>query len=338
MSDFELDLNENNGKPAPRRGDPSLSRRARPRGMVQQLTTVLMRPVLFFQTLAPASDSRQWVLAALLIVALVGVAHVRYVALGSAGGSPVTGAPIDMGGGDFGGGGGDFGGVPPGFDPSGGGGGVTGGAASSITDDLTLALLAGADIVLGWLILTTLLLIVPMASGRAPRAGLALQVAVWSSVPLGLMAVLQWVYYASGGQAGQAGVSGLLPNFEFYTGAGPFMQAVLLVLAGKLTVFWVWSLMLVAYGARHTLHGPVWIVPVVLVMWIAAQVLLPVASGAVKVPEAAPIDMGGFPSDGGMGGDMGGFPSDGGDIDEETGGESLRPLDAPVVSPPVVVP
>jgi hypothetical protein len=321
MSDIDIetsDLGEvgNIAKPPTQRRPEALARRVRPRGLVQQLVTVLMRPVTFFQTLAPAGETRQWLVVALLLLALVGVGAVRHHALtsgaGGAGDVPIT--PDMGGGGDIPldpslGGDPNFGGIPPGVDPNAGGGAV--GGASSTTDDLTRALLAGADVVIGWFILAVLLLVVPMSRGNYPNFGMGLQVAVWASVPLGVMAALQLLYYASGGQAGAAGLTGLLPEFDWYTAADPSMQAVLLSLAGKATVFWLWSAVLVYHGARHALNGARWMAIPILIVWVGVQVMLPVATGAVRAPEVSAV-AGEMPLDPSMGGGMPLDPSMGG--------------------------
>ncbi|MCU0464652.1 MAG: YIP1 family protein [Anaerolineae bacterium] len=318
---------------SPRR-PATLGRPVRPRSLVQQFTTVLMRPVLFFRTLPPAGESRQWMVAALLILALMGVVAVRHQTLSaaSAGGDLSGEIPFDPGlggefdgGGDFGGefgGGGDFGGPPPGVDPNTGGGGPT---ASTTTDDLTTALLVGADVVVGWTTLALILTVVPMFNGVAPKLGVGFQVAVWATVPLALMAVIQLLYYAGGGQPGAQGLAGLLPDLDFYNTMPPLLQAVTLSLAGKFTLFWVWSIALAYYGARHALDGKIYIVPVVIVIWVVAQVVLPVASGKVTVPEAAPET-----EDMGMDGEMMIDPETGMMFDPITG----QPID-PMTGMPV---
>ena len=174
-----------------------------------------------------------------------------------------------------------------------------------------------ADVIVGWFILTLMLTIVPMFNGRAPKLDMILQVAVWASAPLALMAAIQLIYYAGGGQPGSGGLTGLLPELDFYTGAAPFVQAVILSAAGKLTLFWLWSVMLVYFGARYALGGKRVVVPVVVAFWVVAQIFLPVASGKVKAPEAAPIvdDSGG----GDMGGEVMIDPVTGYPIDPMTG-------------------
>lgn len=313
----------------------ALAARNRPRGMWGQITTALLRPALFYKTLPPAGETRQWLWAALLVLALVGIAAVRYSTLSSTssdgGGMIDVGAPPvdDFGGGfdgglggGFGGGGPDFGGVPPTDGPVDGGGGVP--AESTLTADLTMALLASANVVLGWFVLTVMLVVVPMLRGRAPRVGQNLQIAVWSSLPLAVLAVVQLLYWSGGGKLGEPGVQGLLAYWPDFDTLDANAQAALISFTSRLTIFWLWSLMLVYFGARFALGGWRIVAFLVVIAWAVLQVGAPVLTGAIVGPAA--VDMGGeTPVDGGgeMPTDMGGeMPVDGGgEVPTDMGGE-----------------
>lgn len=314
----------------------ALATRNRPRGMWGQLTTSVLRPGLFYKTLVPASETRQWLWAAILILTLVGISTVRYSALsnaatGGGGGGMIDPGFVDPGfidpgmGGDFGGIGGDFGGVPPGGSMGGDSGGGQG--ASTLTQDLTMALLAGANIVLGWVVLTLMLVVVPMLRGRAPRVGQNLQIAVWSSLPFAIMAIVQLLYWSGGGELGQPGVQGLLNDWKGFSELGSMEQALLISLTSRLTIFWLWSLMLVYFGARFALGG--WrIVAFLLVLaWAAIQVIAPVVTESITAPGSDDTSL--MPSDGPMGEmplDME-FPSDdmGGDMGEPSFNDDIAP-------------
>ena len=326
----------------------ALANRNRPRGLWGQITTSLLRPALFFRTLAPAGETRQWLWAAILVLALVGIASVRYSALSNAApadpGIVDPGFPPDMGGGDMGGGidmgggmveGGDFGGIPPGgipTDPN----VPTAGAESTLTEDLTMALLAAANVILGWVVLTVMLIVVPMLRGRAPRIGQNLQIAVWSSLPFAVMAIVQLLYWSSGGKIGEPGVQGLLADFPQVRTLDPTVQALLISFTSRLTIFWLWSLMLVYFGARFALGGWRIIAFLVVIAWALIQIGAPVVTGAITAQSADetpivedgmggefPPDMGGeFPAD--LDGDgMPDDPSQGGMIPPESTGEAL---------------
>ena len=338
----------------------ALANRNRPRGLWGQITTSLLRPALFFRTLAPAGETRQWLWAAILVLALVGIASVRYSALSSAApadpGIIDPGFPPDMGGGDMGGGdmgggdmgggggmveGGDFGGIPPGGIPTDPGTPVAT-TESTLTADLTMALLAGANVVLGWIVLTIMLIVVPMLRGRAPRLGQNLQIAVWSSLPFAVMAIVQLLYWSSGGKIGEPGVQGLLADFPQVKTLDPTVQALLISFTSRLTIFWLWSLMLVYFGARFALGGWRIVAFLVVIAWALIQIGAPVITGtitAATADETAIINDGTggeFPTD--MNG--GEFPPDldgDGIPDDPSGGGMIPPesTDEPSFEAPV---
>jgi hypothetical protein len=308
-------------QPAPARPpEIQLSQRTRQRALPAQISTALLRPVLFFRTLPLFSETRQWFWVALLVLALNGFVAVRQEAL--QGGPAVSGGDFggDFGaipedpafggdplGGDFGG---DLSGLPPGGAPIpdiGGGGG----ADTSAT--WTTALLAASSIVLIWLLQTVILTPVLLFNGRAPRLAQNLHIAIWASVPLALLAALQLVYYWAGGAVGEPGLTGVMLEWDGFAAQTPFMQAVLLSLASRFTLFWLWSLLLLYFGARFALwhnvkkkpkaarrgQNPpppaeeVWVREegkpfaafLVVVVWAVAIVMLPVATGAITAPE-----------------------------------------------------
>ncbi|MBI5667373.1 MAG: hypothetical protein HZC41_05135 [Chloroflexi bacterium] len=276
--------------------------RSRPRSLVGQISLVLLEPGAFFRALPFAANSRQWVWAALLILALVGISAVRQEALlnGDTGAAPVdTGA---FPGGNVSGGGG--GPVPigpgvvavqPGGFPGGGGEAPpipptdTSAAAPDVSATWTTALLAASGVILGWAILAVLLCEVSLFNGVAPSLGHNVQIAIWTSVPFGLMAALQLLYYAAGGTVGEPGISGLLTQWEGYAALPTFTRSLLLSLTSRLTLFWLWSLVLIYIGGRMALQGKAWAVLIVVVVWVVIVVVVPVLTGAVAAPEEAPL-------------------------------------------------
>lgn len=264
---------------------------ARPRGIGGHITTLLLQPEQFFRALKAASGSRQWLWAAVLILTLVGLSAVQLAARTTpAAGSvdfsdPLLEAPPPS----FG----DLGAPPPGVQPGGGLDVSAGGGAEQVTSTWTTVLLAASSVILGWFILALLLSEVTLLRGYAPRLGLNVQVAVWASLPLGLMAGLQLVYYAAGGAGGRPGLAGMVGSLPGYAVLPPLSQALLLSLAGQLTLFWLWSLLLIYKGARHTLGGSWWSAAFVAVAWALIVVVVPVMTGAVAAPaaEVAPMEM-----------------------------------------------
>jgi hypothetical protein len=287
-----------------RRDYAALAQRSRPRGVVGQVWAGLLQPAAFYRTMPPLSDTRTWLWAAVLILALVSFSAVRQQALRNGSTDLSSGfiPPVDTGGGiiggdPFGGGGGI---------PLGGGGGValpeTPSGGGNITGTWTTALITSAGIILGWLILSILLSEVTLFNGRAPRLGLNLQVAIWSSLPLALMAALQLIFFAAGGQPGGAGLSGLLDDWAWYNTQSEFVRNVIFSLASNTTIFWVWSLILIYVGGRNTLRGKHWAIALVVIAWVLIVVVAPVLIGQVRAPAAPLPDELTLPEDG-LGGD-----------------------------------
>lgn len=312
-----------------------LSQRTRTRGLISQISAVLLQPVYFFRTMPTMGETRQWLWIAILILGILGMSAVRQqqaAPVDTSGGGDLGGLDMGMGGdfggmpGDFGGldmgMGGDFGGMPT--IPGGGGGTST---EPSVNDTLTTAIVTASGMVLGWLILTVLLSEVTLFKGQSPKLGQNFQIAIWASLPLALMAIAQLLYAAAGGVMGRAGISGLVLDWAGFAEQSEFVQLLLLSLTSVLTLFWLWQLMLIYYGARHALNGRRWTSVLVVVLWIAVSVVIPVATGAIKLPEPAPAgddfgEFGGFDDFGDFGGEM---PFNEGEFEGDMGGNFEEP-------------
>jgi hypothetical protein len=269
-----------------------LAQRVRPRSLTSQISAALLQPVYFFRTLPTMGETRQWLWVGLLILLLIGFSAVRQEAL-TATNTGIDGPSIDFGGGfgapvdggDFGGAPIDGGAIPPDFGggvPVDGGGTGTG---ANVTATLTTGIIAASGIFVGWIILTLLLSEVSLLRGRAPRLGQNFQIAVWSSLPLALMAFLQILYYAAGGAVGAPGVSRLLERWDGYAAQSPFVRSLLLSLASTLTIFWLWKLMMLYFGARFALNGRRWAAMLVVISWIVVSIVTPVLTGAIEAPD-----------------------------------------------------
>lgn len=278
--------------------DYGLLPNSRPRSLWSQIGMVLLQPGRFFRTLSTLPDSRQWVWAALLILVLVGFSavqadsHAPAPADSQPGGGvfgPVPGDPFEgevSDGVAISGGRGGFGPVEggPGEEPAGPGAGG-GEGESSPSDDWTTALIAASNIVAVWIIAVALLAVVSLLRGVAPQWGHSVQIAVWASVPLGLMAALQLVYFFAGGTSGEPGMAGLLPDLEAYADLPDSQQALALSFASRLTLFSVWALALVYVGGRQTLRGPWLVVTLAVLALVALIVAIPVVAGTITAPE-----------------------------------------------------
>lgn len=310
----ELPADSTVSAPAPhpvtraRRVRPRFSERERARrksqGLFGHLTTLLLQPRLFFYTLP---TTRHWLVIAVLALVLVGYNAVHQTA--GATGSPADTSEIPFEG-DFTDGGGFPGdsGFPGGgiimdegggFDPndpfnvplpdSGGetpglpGGGAT---AGDTTSQVTIAVTAAAFLVGIWFLQAGLLMIVTLFRGRSPVFGRSLQIAVWSSVPLLLLLLVQQLYHAAGGTGSAPGLSAVLPRWDFYIHQPADVQWLLMSAFSQVTLWSVWSLLLLYFGGRDALGGRWYLCLLVIALWIGIAVVVPVLLGIAPLPPA----------------------------------------------------
>ncbi len=273
-----------------RNRDIQIIRQTRSRSLWGQVWTVALQPNNFFLSLPQApSSSRQWFWVAVLILALNGFSAVRQDALSSGLGGDSSAPPITQSPGDFSSRPGDFSSVPGGFPSTPGGDIGTGvpsdsGAPADISSTWVTALISATTILVGWFVLAVILCEVPLFNGVPPSFSQNLQIAIWTTVPLGIMAGLQVIYFAAGGKVGAGGISGLLDYWKGYNDLSPIVRSILLSLTSRLTIFWVWTLVLVYIGGRNALNGKIWAVALVVVVWVLILVLVPVFTGAITAP------------------------------------------------------
>jgi hypothetical protein len=281
MASIDLDMNDKQLQPRPAR-NYSITQPVRQRGLVAQIWMALLQPGQFFRALPALDQTRQWLWVGLLILTLIGLSAVRQMAAPGADSNAFL-PPADINQPDsniFGGS--DFGipdaGIPP--------GGLPTSSTNNVSTTWTTALVAASGMVLGWFIQTVLLCEVSLLRGFSPRLGRNIQIAIWASLPLGVMAVLQLLYYTAGGSISGAGISGLVVDLPGYRDLSPHIQAIVLSFATQLTFFWLWSLALIYIGARRALQGRRWSSLLVVIAWTIILVVVPVLTGAVSIPEA----------------------------------------------------
>jgi hypothetical protein len=139
-----------------------------------------------------------------------------------------------------------------------------------------IALITASTFLVSWVVQAVLLSVASLLSGSAPRFGLNLQIAIWAALPLGLMAGLQLLYYNAGGVIGAEGVSGLVSEIPSYADLSPFALAAVTALAAQVTIFWLWNLLLLYFGARYALDGGWLAAAFIVVAWVLVLVLVPV--------------------------------------------------------------
>jgi hypothetical protein len=299
----------------------SPSGRARPRfsaqdrarrknhGLTGHLSTLLLQPRLFFYTFP---ETRHWLIVAALSLVVVG-----YLAVQA--GPQVGSATPPMGISDpgmmppvFDVGGSDPFNPPLPVDPSGGFGGAGGVPAADTTSQVTTAVTAGAMLVGIWGAQALLLLLVPLLNGRAPSFGRGFQIAVWASVPLVLMLIVQTIYHNAGGIGDSPGVSALLTRWDDYDMQPADVQWLLMSAASQVTIWRLWALALLYFGAREALKGRRLTALFVCALWIGIAVVTPVMMGMTPLPtddappgvDMPPMDM---PSPIDINSDMGSF-------------------------------
>jgi hypothetical protein len=230
-------------------------------GFVSNLIMVLFQPGEFFRTLTLANKGRQWLVAAMLILALVAFNAIQLTSQSTTTGD--TGAlPPDFMGGD--------GGFP--FDmpfPGDGPGGTPAANPSDPAATWMTGLTAAGALIVQWGLLAILLTQVTMFNGRRPRIGANLQIVVWASMPLAVMAIVQTLFLSAGGTISKPGFTGFLDDWEAYMEFNIYVRSFVHALASQLTLFWLWHLALIYIGARKTLRGRYPIVILTLAIWVA---------------------------------------------------------------------
>jgi hypothetical protein len=119
-----------------------------------------------------------------------------------------------------------------------------------------------------WLVLMIVLSEVSLFKGKAPDLGRNLQIAVWSSFPLAMMATLQILFLMGGGLISAVGFTGFLDTWQSYYELHPYLQSAVYALAAQLTFFSLWNLVLLYKGARESLRGNRIVVAIVLLSWL----------------------------------------------------------------------
>lgn len=272
---------------SPRRATGMVTYNRRPRSLWGNITSALLQPIVFYRAF-PAS--RQWMWVAAIILLLYGFSAVNQPAADQASAQNVEVAPPVFS--DSGGGMSIQPGIEGGFIPPPDVGVPTEPPQTpNVSRTVMTALLAAGGVVLAWCIQALILSEVSLINGVRPSFGRNLQIAVWATVPLGLMLLIQQIYFAAGGEAGQMGLSLLLERWAGFATLPAFSRAVLTILATNFTLFWLWSLVLLYLGGRYVLNGKRTAVLLVVVIWVIISVLVPsltsptLTSGDAVVPE-----------------------------------------------------
>lgn len=147
--------------------------------------------------------------------------------------------------------------------------------SSDETPTIMTSLLAATDLLVIWTGQALLLCLVVMARGYAPHLSRSFQIAVWASLPLALMLILRQLLFSSGGEGGTLGLTALLDYWDGYGDLSVGMQNAIAMFASNLTLFWVWNIALLYFGARYALGGKRPIVILILAIWIIISTAVP---------------------------------------------------------------
>lgn len=257
------------------------------RSLFSNIIMVFTQPTAFFQQLP---SSRQWIWVALLLLFLMGFVSVRHPNNASTAGD--SSSPPTMGGemfidpamsGNFDGGGmGIDLGMPP--MPTDGLGGDVGssGGNTELQNTLTTGLIAASGLLLTWFIQAFLLCEVTLLKGQMPSLGRNLQIAVWASLPIGIMLILRLFFFSSGGTPVAPGLSSLLAHWDVYPTLSPLAQTIVTSFFIQLTLFGLWSWFLLYLGARHSLRGHFIGAVIVVLAWLFVITMVPVFTGQVE--------------------------------------------------------
>jgi len=236
------------------------------RGFLAELLTLLTKPIQFFTELGNRRVSPHTRLISLLILVVMAVTALQMPTQDTTQtvDVPFEQLPTDSG-------------MPfdPGFPPP--DGGMVDGGGTATEDPTTKWITVLTTIskqVMIWGTLTILLSIIMLANGYMPPFGKNLEIAIWASVPLALMAGLQLAFISGGGTINANGFSGFLDEWGNFATLDLRLQSVIHAFAEQVTLFWLWGLWLLYIGMRFTLRGKRVIVLFTLMMWVVLSTLV----------------------------------------------------------------
>jgi hypothetical protein len=160
------------------------------------------------------------------------------------------------------------------------------------TDALVIALQAIAPMVLVYFALTILLSLVSMLRGQPPDISLNLRIAIWASVPFGIMAIIQLARLFAGYTITAQGISGIFTDAQGWHTLDETLQRLIINTTRHITVFGLWHLVLLWLGARHSLRGKWWAILLLIVVWILVVILVPTVFDTLTSNRASEFNSG----------------------------------------------
>lgn len=253
------------------------------RGFISELLTLISQPIVFFTELGSRQSTPHTLWLAIVILLVMTLTTLQAPSSVDQGGSDFGGSPFEE---LPGGGSAPF---DPGFPMDNGGGIDTGTSETDPTERWTLVLTTIAKQIAQWGALTVVLSLVTLLNGYIPPFAKNLEVAIWASLPLALMAGLQLAFMTGGGTISAHGLSGFLDEWDTVANLNLHLQSVIHALSEQLTLFWLWSLGLLYIGMRYTLRGKIPVVLFTLVMWVVLFTLVSSLRSYGVLTDALPI-------------------------------------------------
>jgi hypothetical protein len=222
--------------------------RRKTKGFFAQVQQVILHPVAFFESLPEQAESRTWLMAAFLILLLIGYSAVQQAAA-----------------------------VPEDFSMS---------SSNPVQQQVITGLMAAFGLILAWLVQAALLIPVAILSKRKTNFALNLHIAIWSSLPFAILAMIQIAYLWAGGPIGGAGLAPAISSVMSYETLSSAWGIFLLNLAEQFTLFGLWNLALLYLGARHSIKGNLGIVLAFLLIWVFLLLMVTTVVDVTSVPSA----------------------------------------------------
>jgi hypothetical protein len=223
--------------------------RRKSKGFIAEIQQVILHPVAFFEALPEQTESRSWLMAAVLILVLLAYSAVQQKAA-----------------------------IPEDFTMT---------SANPVQQQVVTGLMAASGLIIAWLAQALLLLPLALLSKKAPKLSLNLHIAIWSSIPFALLALIQIAYLWAGGPIGGTGLAPLLMSMLPYEMLNSPLGFFLLNLAEHLTLFTLWNLALLYLGARHSIQGAKGnqgLVLLFLLVWLLLLLLVPTVMDSLSAP------------------------------------------------------
>jgi hypothetical protein len=226
--------------------------RRKTKGFFAQVQQVILHPVAFFEALPEQGESRTWLMAAFLILLLIGYSAVQQQAA-----------------------------VPEEFSMS---------TSNPVQQQVITGLMAAFGLIIAWLVQAALLIPVAILSKRNANFALNLHIAIWASLPFAILAMVQIAYLWAGGPIGGAGLAPAISSVMSYETMTSAWGIFVLNFAEQFTLFGLWNLALLYLGARYSIQGAkgsIGIALAFLIVWVILLLLVPTMIETMTVQQAS---------------------------------------------------